>query len=142
MRRLTPSTRRCWRLRQSAGLLSAAQWNVVEVHTQNAVAKDYEHPDRIVFDLDPGEGVDWAMIQHAAELMRSFLGDLGLTPFLKTSGGKGLHVVVPLKPKADWERSKAFSKAVVDHVCTRPFPRCSSTSPAGRIVSGRSSSTT
>ncbi len=99
-----------------SGLLSAAQWNVVEVHTQNALAKDYEHPDRIVFDLDPGEGVNWAMIQHAAELLRSFLGDLGLTPFLKTSGGKGLHVVVPLKPKADWDRSKAFSKAVVDHV--------------------------
>lgn len=98
------------------GLLSAAQWNVVEVHTQNAVAKDYEHPDRIVFDLDPGEGVDWSMVQHAAELMRSFLGELGLTPFLKTSGGKGLHVVVPLKPKADWDWSKAFSKAVVDHI--------------------------
>lgn len=98
------------------GLLSAAQWNVVEVHTQNALAKDYEHPDRIVFDLDPGEGVDWSMIRQAAELMRSFLDDLGLVAFLKTSGGKGLHLVVPLKPKADWDRSKAFSKAVVDHV--------------------------
>ncbi len=98
------------------GLLSAAQWNVVEVHTQNATAKDYEHPDRVVFDLDPGEGVDWPMIQQAAELMRSFLGDLGLPAFLKTSGGKGLHVVVPLKQKADWDSSKAFSKAVVDHM--------------------------
>ena len=98
------------------GLLSAAQWNVIEIHTQNALAKDYAHPDRIVFDLDPGEGVDWPTIRQAAELMRSFLDDLGLTAFLKTSGGKGLHVVVPLKPKADWDWSKAFSKAVVDHV--------------------------
>ena len=98
------------------GLLSAAQWNVVEVHTQNALAKDYEHPDRIVFDLDPGEGVDWPMIRQAAELMRSFLDDLGLVAFLKTSGGKGLHLVVPLKPQADWDWSKAFSKAIVDHV--------------------------
>ena len=81
----------------SDGLLSAAQWNVVEVHTQNATAKDYERPDRVVFDLDPGEGVDWAMIQQAAELMKSFLEDLGLSAFLKTSGGKGLHVVVPLE---------------------------------------------
>ena len=98
------------------GLLSAAQWNVIEVHTQNALAQDYEHPDRIVFDLDPGEGVDWPMIRQAAELMRSFLDDLGLASFLKTSGGKGLHVVVPLEPKAGWDSSKAFSKAVVDHV--------------------------
>jgi len=98
------------------GLLSAAQWNVIEVHTQNALARDYERPDRIVFDLDPGEGVDWPMIRQAAELMRSFLDDLGLAAFLKTSGGKGLHVVVPLKPKADWDSSKAFSKAVVDHI--------------------------
>ena len=104
------------------GLLSAAQWNVVEVHTQNALAKDYEHPDRIVFDLDPGEGVDWPMIRQAAELMRSFLDDLGLVAFLKTSGGKGLHLVVPLKPKADWDGSKAFSKAVVDHV-SRTLPQ-------------------
>jgi bifunctional non-homologous end joining protein LigD len=98
------------------GLLSAAQWNVVEVHTQNALAKDYARPDRVVFDLDPGEGVDWAMIQQAAQLMKSFLEDLGLAAFLKTSGGKGLHVVVPLKPKADWDSSKAFTKAVVEHV--------------------------
>ncbi len=97
------------------GLLSVAQWDVVEVHTQNAVARDYTHPNRIVFDLDPGEGVDWPMVQHAAELMRSLLADLGLTSFLKTSGGKGLHVLVPLKPKADWDSAKAFSKAVVGH---------------------------
>jgi bifunctional non-homologous end joining protein LigD len=86
------------------------------VHTQNATASHYEHPDRIVFDLDPGEGVDWTMVQQAAELMRSFLVDLGLVPFLKTSGGKGLHVVVPLRAKADWDQSKGFSKAIVDHV--------------------------
>jgi bifunctional non-homologous end joining protein LigD len=98
------------------GLLSAAQWNVVELHTQNARANDYEHPDRVVFDLDPGEGVDWPMIQQAAELMKSFLEDLGLAAFLKTSGGKGLHVVVPLKPRTGWDASKAFTKAVVEHV--------------------------
>jgi bifunctional non-homologous end joining protein LigD len=98
------------------GLLSAAQWNVVEVHTQNALAKDYERPDRVVFDLDPGEGVDWAMIQQAALLMKGFLEELGLAPFLKTSGGKGLHLVVPLKPKTGWDPSKAFTRAIVEHV--------------------------
>lgn len=56
------------------------------------------------------------MIQQAAQLMRSFLEDLGLAVFLKTSGGKGLHLVVPLKPTAGWDSSKAFTKAVVEHV--------------------------
>ncbi len=118
------------------GLLSAAQWNVVEVHTQNALAKNYERPDRVVFDLDPGEGVDWAMIKQAAELMRSFLGDLGLAAFLKTSGGKGLHVVVPLKPKADWDSSKAFTKAIVEHM-SKTIPRMFVAKAGGKNRVGR-----
>jgi bifunctional non-homologous end joining protein LigD len=98
------------------GLLSAAQWNVVELHTQNAYASDYERPNRMVFDLDPGEGVAWKAVREAAQLMRAFLEELGLRPFVKTSGGKGLHVVVPLKPEFDWDTVKAFSKAVVAHM--------------------------
>ncbi|MES2741550.1 MAG: DNA ligase D [Pseudomonadota bacterium] len=98
------------------GLLSAAQWNVVEFHTQNAFARNYEKPNRMVFDLDPGKGVEWAQIQEAAVLMRAFLEELGLLTFLKTSGGKGLHVVVPVKPGYDWDTVKAFSQAVVAHM--------------------------
>ena len=98
------------------GLLSAAQWNVVEFHTQNAYARNYEKPNRMVFDLDPGKGVEWAQIQEAALLMRAFLEELGLLTFLKTSGGKGLHVVVPVKPGYDWDTVKAFSQAVVAHM--------------------------
>jgi bifunctional non-homologous end joining protein LigD len=98
------------------GLLSAAQWNVVEIHTQNAVARTYEKPNRMIFDLDPGKGVTWPAIQEAAELMRAFLDQLGLPAFLKTSGGKGLHVVVPIKPAYDWDTVKAFSKAIVEHM--------------------------
>ncbi|QJE02714.1 DNA ligase D [Massilia forsythiae] len=98
------------------GLLSAAQWNVVEIHSQNATGAHYEKPDRIVFDLDPGEGVAWTAVQEAAQLMRAFLQELGLTPFLKTSGGKGLHMVVPLKPRLDWDTVKDFSHAVVNHL--------------------------
>jgi bifunctional non-homologous end joining protein LigD len=97
-------------------LLSAAQWNVVELHTQNALAKAYETPNRMVFDLDPGKGVAWPTIQEAALLMRAFLDELGLQPFLKTSGGKGLHVVVPIKPAYDWDTVKAFSQALVAHM--------------------------
>jgi bifunctional non-homologous end joining protein LigD len=98
------------------GILSAAQWNVVEFHTQNAVGKAYETPDRMVFDLDPGEGVEWPTIQEAAQLMHAFLGELGLPSFLKTSGGKGLHVVVPIKGKNGWDTVKDFSHAIVDHM--------------------------
>lgn len=100
------------------GILSAAQWNVVEFHTQNAVRKSYEKPDRMVFDLDPGEGVGWHAIQEAAQLMHAFLDQLGLPSFLKTSGGKGLHVVVPVKGGLDWETVKGFSQAVVHHLAS------------------------
>ena len=98
------------------GLQSAAQWNVIEFHTVNTGTKSFEHPDRIVFDLDPGEGVAWKQVQEAAELVHAFLTQLGLTPFLKTSGGKGLHVVVPVRKVHDWETIKGFSQKVVTHL--------------------------
>ena len=98
------------------GLLSSAQWNVVELHTQNAIASSYDKPNRMVFDLDPGKNVSWAQIQEAAQLMRAFLEHLGLPAFLKTSGGKGLHVVVPVKPGYGWDEVKAFSQAIVAHL--------------------------
>jgi bifunctional non-homologous end joining protein LigD len=100
------------------GILSAAQWNVVEFHTQNAVRKAYETPDRMVFDLDPGEGVEWHTIQEAAQLMHAFLDQLGLPSFLKTSGGKGLHVVVPVKGRNDWDTVKDFSRTIVGHLAS------------------------
>lgn len=100
------------------GILSAAQWNVIEFHTQNATGRAYEKPNRMVFDLDPGEGVEFDKIQEAAQLMHAFLDQLGLTSFLKTSGGKGLHVVVPLKPGLDWDTVKDFSKAIVQHLAS------------------------
>ncbi len=98
------------------GLLSCAQWNVVEFHTQNAFARTYDKPNRMIFDLDPGEGVTWQHIQEAAQLMRAFLGELGLPAFLKTSGGKGLHVVVPVKPQHDWDTVKGFTRAIVEYM--------------------------
>ena len=99
-----------------AGILSAAQWNAVEFHTQNATAKSYDKPDRMVFDLDPGEGVEWPAMQEAGQLMKAFLDELGLPSFLKTSGGKGLHVVVPVKGGLDWDTVKGFSQAIVKHL--------------------------
>ncbi|MGK5080584.1 DNA ligase D [Janthinobacterium sp. HLX7-2] len=98
------------------GLLSAAQWNVVELHTQNALASAYDTPNRLVFDLDPGKGVAWPAICEGAVLLRAFLAELGLPAYLKTSGGKGLHVVVPIRPQHDWDTVKAFSQAIVAHM--------------------------
>ena len=104
------------------GLLSAVQWNVIEFHTLNAGPACFKHPDRMVFDLDPGAGVPWAQVQEAAQLMHAFLAELGLASFLKTSGGKGLHVVVPLRRLHDWDTVKGFSRAVVLHVA-RTIPQ-------------------
>jgi bifunctional non-homologous end joining protein LigD len=104
------------------GLLSAAQMNVIEFHTWNGVKKSIATPDRMTFDLDPGEGVDWPQVQEAAQLVRGFLQELGLEPFLKTSGGKGLHVVVPIKRQLDWDTVKDFSQAIVQHLA-RTIPQ-------------------
>lgn len=98
------------------GLIGAAQMNVVEFHTWNATTRRIDDPDRVVFDLDPGEGVGWARVQEAAQLTRAMLEELGLRSWLKTSGGKGLHVVVPLAARLTFEAVKAFSKAVVIHM--------------------------
>jgi bifunctional non-homologous end joining protein LigD len=116
------------------GLQSAAQWNVVEFHTQNACAKAYEKPNRMVFDLDPGEGVKWLAIQEAAQLMHAFLEQLGLSAFLKTSGGKGLHLVVPIRQHYDWDSVKAFSQAIVAHLAhTIPQRFVLKSGPANRV---------
>ena len=99
-------------------LLSAAQMNVIEFHTWNATTRAMDRPDRMVFDLDPGEGVGWPQVQEAAKLVHALLEEIGLVAFLKTSGGKGLHVVVPLAPKYDWDTVKDFSQAIVAHMAS------------------------
>jgi len=98
------------------GLQSAAQMNVIELHTWNMTTRSMPKPDRMIFDLDPGEGVSWPAVREAAQLMKSFLDELGLTSLLKTSGGKGLHVIVPLAPKHSWQAVRQFSQAIVVHM--------------------------
>ena len=104
------------------GLLSAAQWNMVEIHTVNASRPSLARPDRMVLDLDPGEGVPWRQVQEAARLVHAFLMQLGLAAFLKTSGGKGLHIVLPLRRVHGWETVKGFSQAIVLHLA-RTIPQ-------------------
>ncbi|WP_375068676.1 DNA ligase D [Stenotrophomonas lactitubi] len=93
------------------GLLQLVQMNTLELHPWGATVADPEHPDRLVFDLDPGEGVSWADVKRGARDVRDRLQETGLRSFVRLSGGKGVHVVVPLLPKADWEDAKAFCEA-------------------------------
>jgi len=97
-------------------LIGSAQMNVIEFHTWNATTRQPDKPDRMIFDLDPGAGVGWAQIAEGTEVTRAFLAELGLASFVKTSGGKGLHVVVPITPKDDWDTVKALSKRVVEQL--------------------------
>jgi bifunctional non-homologous end joining protein LigD len=97
-------------------LVASAQMNVIEFHTWNARARSIDKPDRVVFDLDPGEGERWERVQEAATLVRHLLQELGLDAWLKTSGGKGLHVVVPLAPRDGWDTVRDFAHAVVQHL--------------------------
>lgn len=117
-------------------LVSAAQMNVLEFHTWNSTVKTIGKPDRIVFDLDPGEGVKWKDVQDAALLVHALLDALGLKCWLKTSGGKGLHVVVPLAPRLEYAPVKAFSKAVVEHLA-RTIPQKFVAAPGAKNRVGR-----
>ncbi len=92
-------------------LAGLAQMNVLEVHPWGSTNADLEHPDRIVFDLDPDEAVSWTTLCASAVEVKERLGKLGLRSFVKTTGGKGLHVVAPIRPKFAWERIKAFTHA-------------------------------
>ncbi len=116
------------------GLVSAAQMNVIEFHTWNATKNAIGKPDRMTFDLDPGEGVKWPLIQESAQLVYVFLKELGLKSFLKTSGGKGLHVVVPIKRLRDWDTVKDFSQAIVQHLAeTIPERFVAKSGPRNRV---------
>jgi len=97
-------------------LVNAAQLGMVELHTWNCTSAAIDKADRLVFDIDPGEGVPWPQVQEAAVLLRAMLQELGLQAWLKTSGGKGLHLDVPLLPEIGHDQAKAFARAVVEHM--------------------------
>jgi bifunctional non-homologous end joining protein LigD len=96
------------------GLISLVQAAVLEIHPWGSTLARIEQPDTIILDLDPGEDVAWGKVVEAAVEARERLAQLGLESFVKTSGGKGLHVVAPLRPKADWDVVKAFCKGIAD----------------------------
>src|SRR5262249_36662699 len=96
------------------GLIGLVQAGVTEIPPWGSRVEDLHRPDRLIFDLDPGEGVAWDAVVAGAGEIRQRLKALGLESFLKTSGGKGLHVMVPIEPEFDWERVKAFTKTITD----------------------------
>jgi bifunctional non-homologous end joining protein LigD len=99
-----------------AAVVSLVQMDVLEIHTWNTRIDNVERPDRIVFDIDPGSQVPWTKVIESARLVRRMLDTVGLASFPKTTGGNGLHVVVPLVPRADWRECLEFSRALADAI--------------------------
>jgi bifunctional non-homologous end joining protein LigD len=115
-------------------LFAAAQLGMIELHTWNSTAAAIAQPDRLVFDLDPGEDVRWPQMQEGALLLQALLRELGLESWLKTTGGKGLHLFVPLVPQHGYETAKDFSEAVVQHMArTIPQRFVAKSGPRNRV---------
>jgi bifunctional non-homologous end joining protein LigD len=100
------------------GLMGLVQGATLEIHPWGASCRDWEKPDELVMDLDPGDDVPWKTVIEAAREVRARLEATGLVPFVKTSGGKGLHVVVPLRPEADWDQVKEFSRTLAQEMAS------------------------
>jgi bifunctional non-homologous end joining protein LigD len=100
-------------LSTAEALVELAQMSVMELHPWGCTKDDIEHPDRLIFDLDPDEAIEWRTLADTALEVRDQLKRLGLTSFLKTTGGKGLHVVAPIEPEYEWPVVKDFAHAFV-----------------------------
>ncbi|MEX2217741.1 MAG: DNA ligase D [Phycisphaerales bacterium] len=107
-------------IKDAAGLLGLVQMSALEFHPWGAPASDPDHPDRLIFDLDPGPGVAWKQVAEGAAMLRAALADLRLTAFARVSGGKGVHLVVPLRPPSKsapghtWPQVKHFTRTVAE----------------------------
>jgi bifunctional non-homologous end joining protein LigD len=94
------------------GLVALAQMGVLEIHPWGSENESLEKPDRIIFDLDPDEAIEWKTLAESAIEVRDVLKELGLVSFVKSTGGKGLHVVAPIQPKHEWPEVKEFTRNV------------------------------
>jgi bifunctional non-homologous end joining protein LigD len=118
------------------GLVSLMQMNWIEAHTWNSTIADIEHPDRLVFDLDPGPKVTWPRVIAAARQVRAALETLRLRSWVKTTGGRGLHVVVPIRPEHDWSECLSFARQVAETMAAaQPAKYTTEFAKAGREAS-------
>lgn len=119
------------------GLIAMVQMGVLEMHPWGVTIEHPDQPDRIIFDLDPDEGLGFTDVIRAAIEVRERLEKMGLTSFVKTTGGKGLHVVLPVDPVTDWGTAKAFAKTLSAQMAAdapdRYLTRISKAERAGRI---------
>ena len=121
-------------INNAEALIGAVQMSTVELHTWNATTVDLDKPDRFVLDLDPDPALPWKSMVEATALTLTVLDELGLKAFLKTSGGKGIHLVVPLTRKHGWDEVKDFSHAIVSHMAKLLPDRFSAVSgPKNRV---------
>lgn len=103
-------------IKDCTGLLSLVQMSVLEIHPWGSTIKKLDYPDIMIFDLDPDATVPWKQVVLTAKRIQSHLAELKLRSFVKTTGGKGLHVVVPIKPKFDWANVKNFAHVFVSFI--------------------------
>lgn len=124
-------------VRDLPGVVALAQLGVLEIHPWGAREDRVDRPDRLIFDLDPAPDVAWSAVSDAAATLRDRLLALGLASFVKTSGGKGLHVVVPISRRSSWDEARRFTRAVarslVDAEPARFVATMSKSKRAGRI---------
>lgn len=121
-------------INNAKALIGAVQMSTVELHTWNATSVDLDKPDRFVLDLDPDPALPWKSMIEATQLTLTVLDELGLKAFLKTSGGKGIHLIVPLTRKHGWDEVKDFSHAIVSHMAKLLPDRFSAVSgPKNRV---------
>ena len=116
-----------------AGLLGLVDMDVIEVHPWGAKVDNIERPDMLVFDLDPGEGIEWQFVLDTALRLRDVLATVELDSWPKTTGGKGLHVVVPRIPEMTWATARDYSRTVAEHfAATDPSRYTSKSGRSGR----------
>lgn len=131
---LDPGHARLMEIDSPRALLGAVQMGTIELHTWGATTDKIETPDLFVLDLDPDPALPWKTMLEAAQLTLSVLDELGLEAFVKTSGGKGLHLIVPLARRDGWDTVKAFAKAVAQFMTAQLPERFTATSgPKNRV---------
>lgn len=132
--KLDPGHAPLLRIATARGLVGAAQMSALELHTWNATLDDLEKPDRFVLDLDPDPSLPWQRMIEATQLALTLLDELGLSAYLKTSGGKGMHILVPLQRRHSWDEVKDFAHAISRHMAKLMPDRFSAVSgPKNRV---------